>query len=253
MKKKLLPVFISIICMFFIGEKENLNDMESCDKYICCMATNKINQIYKIKFSKAMPQINNLNAYLPQKNNDNIISGLKNLLPHSCCSFIDTDFSSSIKINSGGQKYFSCNDIHNQDEAIQKAKEIMKNFFLYSTNNTYIKKTPAGIQIKFCNILDGIKNYSFCNYISFDKNFGLRNITYYNITYKKIGSYKIKPLSEAINNLPINFPDSTSIVLTQYEFCYIYSDSIVQGAYLFSGLSNKNEEVNFVVKASKYS
>jgi len=138
-----------------------------------------------------------------------------------------------------------------EEEAIDKALEfISEKLLLLGYDECKVRFDGDFFVITFVGGLANIKNLAFCTNAVLDKDGDIISLDYFNMTYTKLGSCRIKSMSDAFLELPIDFPEDVKIPLTRCELVYIYDNSIVQPAYLFEGIYPGGQSFSANVKAA---
>ncbi len=121
------------------------------------------------------------------------------------------------------------------------ASFIENNYLLLNYEEAKVNFDGNVYEVLFINRIGNIKNYSFNNTVTLDEYGNVLGLDYYFLTFERISAFKIKSMTAAFAELPVDFEDGTvdaselPIDLKRCQLVYIYENSVIQPAYLFEG------------------
>lgn len=140
-----------------------------------------------------------------------------------------------------------------EKEAIEKASAfIEEKGFLLNCEEVDVNNTGKTFEITFINRIGNIKNHAFTSRASLDMQGNILSFTYNSLFFDKLNSTRIKSMEEAFSELPAEEPAGGKVRLVSCELVYIFENSIVQPAYLFTGALENGDSFQAYVKAAVY-
>ncbi|MDR1638275.1 MAG: hypothetical protein LBT59_01145 [Clostridiales bacterium] len=142
--------------------------------------------------------------------------------------------------------------LRGDEDAILKAESyVTEKYLMLFYEDALVHFDGETYRIEFINRIGDIKNYAFRTEVSMDKYGRLERLEYCSALYEKVGSCQVKPISQALLELP-NVEPEDSVLLRSCQLVYIYDDSIVQPAYFFLGDASEGRTFECFVKAALF-
>ncbi len=175
------------------------------------------------------------------------------------CYHISNDFG-TLKVlkNVNIVKYFKNNDDLlveelDKDDIIKISLEFLeKNNLMFDYEEALVNSDGDFYSINFISRLNNLNNFSFPNKMILDKCGNIAYIEMNFIEYKRFNSVKTFSPKGAFLKLPVYYEKDSKIELNGAELVYYYEDSIIQPAYRFYGLFEKERSFECFIKAADY-
>ncbi len=111
----------------------------------------------------------------------------------------------------------------------------------------------ADYNVTFIGSLGGKPNYAFPVTAEVGADGVVRSLEYYYFSYEPIAQHNIMPSTTAFLELPTDFADGRRIDISEARLVYFFADSIIQPAYVFSGvIEGTDEGFEVFIKAADY-
>jgi len=138
-------------------------------------------------------------------------------------------------------------------EASGLAEDFFGRFFFINYTQTSVFADGNGFEAEFVPLLSGVKKNALNTTLYLDRCGNVLNMVYYFYTYENFARCPIMSEYDAFCNLPASPAGETPVTLTGCDLVYVYDNSILQPAYLFTGRTKTGKSFSCPVNASVYS